>query len=1011
MTTSPDRWATVERLYHAALTRPIEERAAYVAEACAGDEELRREVQSLLAQASAGGGLTGGAVVAAAGLVTDVGQSMLTGRRLGAYQILAPLGAGGMGEVYRARDTRLGRDVAIKILPRAFTADAGRLARFEREARVLASLNHPHIAAIYGIEEGQVEGGPIKALILELVEGETLAERLARAGSKGLPIHEALDIAGQIADALDAAHEKGIVHRDLKPPNIKITPQGVVKVLDFGLAKLEAGLAGEARGDVVSESPTITVDDTREGLIVGTAAYMSPEQARGQAVDKRTDIWAFGCVLCEMLTGRAVFARATASDSIAAVLEREPDWNVLPGTVPANVRRVIRRCLDKDPRRRLRDIGDVRVELDDTSADQGVERTTVPNRWRRAAIVVVAAAVGAGVALLISNMLFRAPSSDRNVLGARISRVTWDDAFSTEPAISPDGTLIVYASDRGGRGPLDLWLQRASGGQPARLTDDAADDREPEFSPDGNLIAFRSSRNGGGVFVIPTLGGDARLVAPAGQTPRFSPDAKRIAYWTGPWLGGPRTPGSAVFVVSAIGGEPVRVSEGFTAAVNPVWSPDGRRVLFFGSRPTQTANGGFDWWVVSLDSREATPTGAYSLFKTAGLYGTTVNNSIATTPDALPSAWTSDGIVFSARFEQSVNLWLLKLSDESGEAVEDSLQRLTDGAGSDVLPSVDRNGRITFEVESLTNDSLVLPLDSNAGKPLGPIQRHSADAMLVDGRNSLDDAGRVLAYPRIRVTESEIWLKDLSTGRERHLVTTPLSQLNPVISHDASRVAYTVPNGDSASGYVITTAGGTATKICDGCNVHGWLSDNRRILALSLARAAAAAVNPGAVNLGGGPGRVRLIDTMTLAAVDVLVDPNSGIGRVDVSPDNRWIAFQSRNRIWLAPFDARTSPSDNTWISLFDVARGSAERACGWSPDGRLLYLLLERDGFRDLWAQRIDQGRAVGPPFVVQHLHDPRRRWGSTPYGTGIVNGAFIFNQVGLAGSIWLRQPPGPLP
>jgi serine/threonine protein kinase len=243
MTTSPERWATVERLYHAALARPVEERAAFLAKACAGDGELRREVESLLAQDASGeGALTGAAMVAAAGLVTDIGGSVLTGRRLGAYQILAPLGAGGMGEVYRARDTRLGRDVAIKILPRAFTADADRLARVEREARVLASLNHPHIAAIHGLEDAPLDGGPtVRALILELVEGETLAERIARIGSKGLPVREALDVARQIADALDAAHEKGIVHRDLKPANIKITPQGVVKVLDFGLAKLEAG--------------------------------------------------------------------------------------------------------------------------------------------------------------------------------------------------------------------------------------------------------------------------------------------------------------------------------------------------------------------------------------------------------------------------------------------------------------------------------------------------------------------------------------------------------------------------------------------------------------------------------------------------------------------------------------------------------------------------------------------------------------------------------------------------
>jgi serine/threonine protein kinase/tetratricopeptide (TPR) repeat protein len=366
MTTSRDRWATVDRLYHAALAQPVARRAAFLVEACAGDEDLHREVESLLAQ-DAQNVLTRGAVVAAAELVSDAGRSVLSGR-LGAYQILAPIGAGGMGEVYRARDTRLGREVAIKILPRAFTADADRLARFEREARVLASLNHPHIGAIHGLEDTPVDGGaPVRALILELVDGETLKERIARGGSKGLPLKETLDIARQIADALDAAHEKGIVHRDLKPANIKITPQGVVKVLDFGLAKLEAGRPGEAGGPSaeVTDAPTITVNDTREGLVVGTAAYMSPEQARGQTVDKRTDIWAFGCLLYEMLTGRQAFGGPTTSDTIAAVIERSPDWNQLPATTPATVRRLLEQSLCKDQKHRLGAIAEARQELAD----------------------------------------------------------------------------------------------------------------------------------------------------------------------------------------------------------------------------------------------------------------------------------------------------------------------------------------------------------------------------------------------------------------------------------------------------------------------------------------------------------------------------------------------------------------------------------------------------------------------------------------------------------------------
>ena len=257
---------------------------------------------------------------------------LASGTRLGPYEIVAPLGAGGMGEVYRARDTRLGRDVAIKILPEAWLADADRRARFEREARVLASLNHPRIASIYGVEEAAGH----RALVLELVEGETLAQRQHATAERALPLKEALEIARQIADALDAAHEKGIVHRDLKPANIAITSEGAVKVLDFGLARA----ASDSDADLALSSPATA---TREGVVLGTAAYMSPEQARGRTVDKRTDIWAFGCVLYEMLAGRAPFPGETVSDTLASVLEREPDWRALGAAAGAPASRALPR--------------------------------------------------------------------------------------------------------------------------------------------------------------------------------------------------------------------------------------------------------------------------------------------------------------------------------------------------------------------------------------------------------------------------------------------------------------------------------------------------------------------------------------------------------------------------------------------------------------------------------------------------------------------------------------------
>ncbi len=308
---TPDRWQQLSRLFHEALARDADTRPAFLAEACAGDDDLRRDVEALLLARDRSPSASD-ASPALAGMPT--GGNLLD-RHVGSYRVTGRLGAGGMGEVYRAYDDRLRRDVAIKVVPPSFTADPERLARFTREARLLAALNHPNIGAIYGVEEST----DVRALVLELVEGDTLAERLERSGS-GLPVVEALEIAKQIAAALDAAHEKGIVHRDLKPANIKISPDGIVKVLDFGLGKTL----------VDGDNDPATRHETREGLILGTPAYMSPEQARGLVVDKRSDIWSFGCVLYEMITGRQAFDGEDVADTLGRVLQREPDWRLLP---------------------------------------------------------------------------------------------------------------------------------------------------------------------------------------------------------------------------------------------------------------------------------------------------------------------------------------------------------------------------------------------------------------------------------------------------------------------------------------------------------------------------------------------------------------------------------------------------------------------------------------------------------------------------------------------------------
>ncbi len=475
---SSDRWRQVEDLCHAALAYHAEERRAFLANACQGDEGLLREVESLLAQeSSAEGFMSVPAAVLAGSAGLDQPERTLIGARFGSYTIRSLLGVGGMGEVYRAHDETLGREVAIKVLSPAFTAEPERRARFEREARMLATLNHPHIGAIYGVEEAD----GVRALVLELVEGETLAERIAGPGrapgsdAPGLSVSESLTIARQIADALEAAHEKGIVHRDLKPANIKITPDGAVKVLDFGLAKV-------ATPDSLGSDPS----QSRAGAVFGTAAYMSPEQARGHNVDKRADIWAFGCVLFEMLTGRAAFAGDTASDTIAKILEREPDWSALPSATPVAIRRLLFRCLIKDSKQRLRDVGDVRIEIDAINeVVPGVADVTVPAAVQHLEDM---APVGRGRRACRGRRIVwevRRPTAIDNPLAtARFSRLTDWAGAEAQAEISPDGRFVAFLADR--EGQFDLWVSQVGTWKFTNLTQD----RPPLDSPSALLRSF-----------------------------------------------------------------------------------------------------------------------------------------------------------------------------------------------------------------------------------------------------------------------------------------------------------------------------------------------------------------------------------------------------------------------------------------------------------------------------------------------------------------------------------------
>jgi serine/threonine-protein kinase len=544
---------------------------------------------------------------------------LTAGTRLGSYEIVGFIGAGGMGEVYRARDTRLHREVALKILPEVFAADPERLARFQREAQVLASLNHPNIASIYGLEEAD----GVKALVLELVEGPTLAERLSDVASdssrtstgpatagfgpaeagphaggatrrRGMPINEALAIAHQIADALEAAHEQGIIHRDLKPANVKIKADGMVKVLDFGLAKLAldplSPVGGEGRGEGASQAPTLTTPAaTRQGIILGTAAYMSPEQARGKPVDRRTDIWAFGAVLYEMLAARRAFEGDDVSDTLATVLKSDPDWSALPEDLPARIRELIRRCLDKNPKKRVRDIGDVLLAMEgafETPAPQRTDSVAAPVAphsvgWRQALPRMLAAlALGGLIAGLVAWRLTlpAPPRVTRLAIATPASDPLSLAPSSQDIAISPDGTRVAYWAGGGPSLGIQGRLAVRSLDQLAVTPLQGNRPFGPFISPDNAWVGF----NDQGDYTlkkVSILGGPPITICPV-------PAGMRGASW-GPddtIIFGTALP-SGLWRVSASGGEPTELTtpDASVPGQNHVWPeilPGGRAVLF-----------------------------------------------------------------------------------------------------------------------------------------------------------------------------------------------------------------------------------------------------------------------------------------------------------------------------------------------------------------------------------------------------------------------------------------------
>jgi Tol biopolymer transport system component len=780
--------------------------------------------------------------------------SLTPGFRLGGYEIVALIGAGGMGEVYRARDTRLKRDVAIKVLPDAFAHDPERLARFQREAELLATLNHPHIAAVYGLEQTS----EVRGIVLELIEGETLAERLERGA---IPLSEALDMARQIADALETAHGKGIIHRDLKPGNVKVTSDGTVKVLDFGLAKAtEQPQSSQPHAPDVTASPTISTPGmTMRGVILGTAAYMSPEQARGNPVDERADIWAFGCVLYEMLTGRRAFDGRDATEILASVIKSDPQWTSIPAGLPPVLALVLRRCLEKDPKQRMQAIGDVRLALHGALEPAAGPRGAVRSEAVSARFLIAATALAIFAAVIFFIMQGRdnaATTSTQPTLQYQISAP--ENESIIDAALSPDGRQLAFTTGLALMpATRQLWIRPLDSLQARPLpgTERAA---TPVWSPDGKRLAFTTND---GLSVVDPAGGPPSVLV-AGDTNSdsgvtWSPDG--VILFNRPGY-------SEVFRVSLAGGEPrpATVLDKARREVAHYWPrflPDGRHFIFtaLSSAPAESAV-----YAASVDSDQRKRL-------------LTINTKCEYAQDANGDGYllfVRGGTLLAQRFNQTT----LELHGDPFAVANNVGVRA--GAGGTVrsLFSGSTGGVITFQAGDATPSKELVWLD-RSGKRLstvGEAADYSNPALSPDERH--------VAISRMdpQLGTRDIWVIDLERAAPRRFTFDRGDDINPVWSPDGRRIAITSDSKGTRDVYVKNSDGSGADETLFDSdapdNTAHWSPDGLYVLA----------------------GRQAL---PTTGAGKPIPLPS---GSKRVSPNGRWLAYQSdesgRSEIYVQSF-------------------------------------------------------------------------------------------------------------
>ncbi|MFY9532151.1 MAG: protein kinase [Candidatus Acidiferrales bacterium] len=854
-------------------------------------------------------------------------MTLAPGTKLGPYEIVAPLGAGGMGEVYRARDNKLGRDVALKVLPEAFSSDAQRMARFGREAKVLASLGHPNIATIHGLEDS----ANTRALVMELAEGPTLADRIQ---SGAIPLDEALPIAKQIADALEYAHERGIVHRDLKPSNVKVTPDDQVKVLDFGLAK---ALSGDASSAGTDGSPTLSAMATSAGFLLGTAAYMSPEQAKGKAADRRADIWSFGVVLFEMLAGKRLFTGETTSDTLAEVLKSEPDWSQFPTSTPPAIRNLVQRCLKKDSRQRLQAIGDARIVLEETIAGvpyQAALPAAAPHRWPRALPWAIAAGVVIAVAVLAWAYLRVADIPAQPIVSQIAPPESASFVFSGlaggPSALSPDGKRLAFVA-QGTDGRQFLWVRPldAATAQPLPGTDGAT---FPFWSPDSRNLGFIAN---GKLNRIDASGGPPFALCEAALG--------RGAAWSsqGTVLFSPAV-NSPLFRVPASGGTPQPVTKLATDHIAHRWPqflPDSQHFLYYvwSSVPNKSGT-----YVGTLDGGDP----KLLIRENSG--------AVYVPPGYL--LYVHQGTLMAQRFDATAPRLI-------GDAMPLAEHVGVNGPLRCGQFTVSQNGLLAYSAANQSASNRLLWFD-RSGKQIGET---GTPGNYADARISPDGQRLAIAMIARNTSEVAIWVYDLSRGVETRLTFDDAAgYATPVWSPDGRTITFS-SNRSGALHLYQKPADGTGAisplVVDDDVEQYpSWSSDGRYLLFSRTGPQEGANFAIWALPFFGDRKEFSVVKGQFF------------VDEPELSPDGKWLAYRSaesgRPEIYVIPFGG----GSGKW--QVSTNGGAFPR---WRRDGRELYYLAGDD--KIMAAEISEQGVSLRIGKVSALFHASRSVTIGAPY------------------------------